>query len=215
MGPNGSGKSTSPMRSWATGHHGDRRLDHLDGVELVGMPSWQRARAGLFLALQQPIEVPGVSLEEVLTEANPRTIPRVRRERLREEAAPSASTSASCHAPSTSTSQAASASATRWSSSACCGRPSACSTRSTRASTSTRSARWRAASSPPPCSGAGRGGDHPLQPAARGAARRHHPRPLGRSHRGHGGPELAQELETTGTPATRAERGATPSGCRW
>ena len=37
--------------------------------ELTGTPAWQRARAGLFLALQQPIEVPGVRLEDVLAEA--------------------------------------------------------------------------------------------------------------------------------------------------
>jgi Fe-S cluster assembly ATP-binding protein len=41
----------------------------IGGTELVGTPSWQRARAGLFLALQQPIEVPGVRLEAVITEA--------------------------------------------------------------------------------------------------------------------------------------------------
>jgi Fe-S cluster assembly ATP-binding protein len=38
----------------------------LDGVDLLALPTWQRARAGLFLALQHPIEVPGVSLLDVL-----------------------------------------------------------------------------------------------------------------------------------------------------
>jgi Fe-S cluster assembly ATP-binding protein len=33
------------------------------------MPAWERARAGLFLALQYPIEVPGVSLVDALGEA--------------------------------------------------------------------------------------------------------------------------------------------------
>jgi Fe-S cluster assembly ATP-binding protein len=41
----------------------------LDGQDLLGMPAWERARAGLFLALQYPLEVPGVSLVDVLGEA--------------------------------------------------------------------------------------------------------------------------------------------------
>ena len=41
----------------------------LDGVDLLGLPTWERARAGLFLALQHPTEVPGVSLESVVTES--------------------------------------------------------------------------------------------------------------------------------------------------
>jgi Fe-S cluster assembly ATP-binding protein len=89
MGPNGSGKST--LAHALMGRPGTTVTEGsitLDGVELVGMPSWQRARAGLFLALQQPIEVPGVSLEEVLTEAQPEDHSRVSvAERLREEAA--------------------------------------------------------------------------------------------------------------------------------
>jgi Fe-S cluster assembly ATP-binding protein len=39
----------------------------LDGIDLLALPTWQRARAGLFLAMQHPIEVPGVSLTETLT----------------------------------------------------------------------------------------------------------------------------------------------------
>lgn len=70
MGPNGSGKSTLAHalmgRPGTTVTAGSVRLD---GVELVGLPSWRRAREGLFLALQQPIEVPGVLLGEALTEA--------------------------------------------------------------------------------------------------------------------------------------------------
>jgi Fe-S cluster assembly ATP-binding protein len=41
----------------------------LDGTELLGRPSWERARAGLFLALQQPVEVPGVGLAAAMREA--------------------------------------------------------------------------------------------------------------------------------------------------
>src|SRR4029077_4584964 len=41
----------------------------LDGVDLLPLEPWQRAEAGLFLALQYPTEVPGVSLDAMLTEA--------------------------------------------------------------------------------------------------------------------------------------------------
>jgi Fe-S cluster assembly ATP-binding protein len=70
MGPNGSGKST--LAHVLMGRPGYEALDGsvtLDGVELLGMPTWERAQAGLFLAMQYPIEVPGVSLEEALEEA--------------------------------------------------------------------------------------------------------------------------------------------------
>jgi Fe-S cluster assembly ATP-binding protein len=40
----------------------------VDGTDLVGRPAWERARAGLFLALQQPIEVPGVLVADVMAE---------------------------------------------------------------------------------------------------------------------------------------------------
>ncbi len=92
MGPNGSGKSTLAHalmgRPGTTVTAGSVTIDD---VELLGLPSWQRARAGLFLALQQPIEVPGVGLDEVLAEAlaqegpgGPQ--PRELHERLRTEA---------------------------------------------------------------------------------------------------------------------------------
>jgi Fe-S cluster assembly ATP-binding protein len=70
MGPNGSGKST--LAHALMGRPGTVVTEgsiKLDGVELVGRPSWDRARAGLFLALQQPIEVPGVGLQAVMAEA--------------------------------------------------------------------------------------------------------------------------------------------------
>ena len=70
MGPNGSGKSTLAHalmgRPGTTVTSGSIRID---GTELVGLPSWRRARAGLFLALQQPIEVPGVLVEAAMQEA--------------------------------------------------------------------------------------------------------------------------------------------------
>jgi Fe-S cluster assembly ATP-binding protein len=70
MGPNGSGKST--LSHVLMGHPeyvvagGSVTLD---GTELLGLPTWQRAQAGLFLAMQYPIEVPGVSLQDALGEA--------------------------------------------------------------------------------------------------------------------------------------------------
>ncbi|MHB1488490.1 MAG: Fe-S cluster assembly ATPase SufC [Acidimicrobiales bacterium] len=70
MGPNGSGKST--LSHVLMGRPGYEVLDGsvtLDGMELLGLSPFERARAGLFLALQYPIEVPGVSLEEALAEA--------------------------------------------------------------------------------------------------------------------------------------------------
>ncbi|NCY17025.1 MAG: Fe-S cluster assembly ATPase SufC [Actinobacteria bacterium] len=70
MGPNGSGKSTlSHVLMGKPGYVVTGGSVTLDGVELLGLPTWQRARAGLFLALQYPVEVPGVSLDDLLTEA--------------------------------------------------------------------------------------------------------------------------------------------------
>ncbi len=70
MGPNGSGKST--LAHVIMGRPEYRVLGGritLDGVELSGLAPWQRAQAGLFLAMQYPTEVPGVSLEDAMTEA--------------------------------------------------------------------------------------------------------------------------------------------------
>jgi Fe-S cluster assembly ATP-binding protein len=72
MGPNGSGKST--LAHVLMGRPGYEVLGGsvtLDGVDLLALPTWQRARAGLFLAMQHPIEVPGVSLVESLAAARP------------------------------------------------------------------------------------------------------------------------------------------------
>jgi Fe-S cluster assembly ATP-binding protein len=72
MGPNGSGKST--LAHVLMGRPGYEILDGsvtLDGIDLLSLPTWQRARAGLFLGMQHPIEVPGVSLVKSLTAARP------------------------------------------------------------------------------------------------------------------------------------------------
>ena len=70
MGPNGSGKST--LSHILMGKPGYEKISGsilLDGEELLGASTYARAHAGLFLAMQYPIEVPGVSLEDMLREA--------------------------------------------------------------------------------------------------------------------------------------------------
>ncbi|MDP9442045.1 MAG: Fe-S cluster assembly ATPase SufC [Actinomycetota bacterium] len=70
MGPNGSGKSTlSHVVMGRPGYEVLAGSVTLDGTELLGLPTWKRAHAGLFLAMQYPTEVPGVSLFETLEEA--------------------------------------------------------------------------------------------------------------------------------------------------
>jgi Fe-S cluster assembly ATP-binding protein len=62
MGPNGSGKSTL---SKVIGGHPDYEITAgdilLDGESVIGMEPDVRSRAGLFLAMQYPMEIPGVS----------------------------------------------------------------------------------------------------------------------------------------------------------
>lgn len=70
MGPNGSGKST--LSYTLAGHPkyevtGGEVL--LDGENLLDMEVDERARAGLFLAMQYPVEVPGVSMSNFLRTA--------------------------------------------------------------------------------------------------------------------------------------------------
>jgi Fe-S cluster assembly ATP-binding protein len=70
MGPNGSGKSTlSHVLMGKPGYQVLGGSVMLDGRDLLSMPTWERARAGLFLAPQYPTEVPGVRLQEALAEA--------------------------------------------------------------------------------------------------------------------------------------------------
>jgi Fe-S cluster assembly ATP-binding protein len=70
MGPNGSGKSTlSHVLMGRPGYQVTGGRVTLDGEDLLGLPTWKRAQAGLFLAMQYPIEVPGVSLVDALGEA--------------------------------------------------------------------------------------------------------------------------------------------------
>jgi Fe-S cluster assembly ATP-binding protein len=69
MGPNGSGKSTlSHVLSGRPGYEVLSGSVMLDDVELLELPAYERAHAGLFVAHQYPVEVPGVSLQDALSE---------------------------------------------------------------------------------------------------------------------------------------------------
>ncbi|HEX9765149.1 MAG TPA: Fe-S cluster assembly ATPase SufC [Nitriliruptorales bacterium] len=70
MGPNGSGKSTL---AYAIAGHPAYAVTggsiHYKGQDIVGWTPDERARSGLFLAMQYPVEVPGVSLTNFLRTA--------------------------------------------------------------------------------------------------------------------------------------------------
>jgi Fe-S cluster assembly ATP-binding protein len=70
MGPNGAGKSTlSGVLMGKPGYEVLAGSATLDGVDLLALPAWQRAQAGLHLVMQYPTEVPGVRVHDVLAEA--------------------------------------------------------------------------------------------------------------------------------------------------
>jgi Fe-S cluster assembly ATP-binding protein len=70
MGPNGAGKSTlSAVLMGKPGYTVTGGTATLDGVDLLALPTWERAVAGLHLVMQYPTEVPGVLLDDVLGEA--------------------------------------------------------------------------------------------------------------------------------------------------
>ena len=70
MGPNGSGKSA--LSNVLMGR-GDYTVTEgsvtIDGEELLGRPTWARARIGLFLTHQYPVEVAGVRLRDLVRAA--------------------------------------------------------------------------------------------------------------------------------------------------
>jgi len=70
MGPNGSGKSTL---AYSIAGHPKYTVTEgsvtLDGADVLAMTVDERARAGLFLAMQYPVEVPGVSVSNFLRTA--------------------------------------------------------------------------------------------------------------------------------------------------
>ena len=70
MGPNGSGKSTL---AYSIAGHPKYTITSgtvtLDGEDVLAMTVDQRARAGLFLAMQYPVEIPGVTVSNFLRTA--------------------------------------------------------------------------------------------------------------------------------------------------
>ncbi|GAB1690581.1 Fe-S cluster assembly ATPase SufC [Krasilnikovia sp. M28-CT-15] len=70
MGPNGSGKSTL---AYSIAGHPKYQITGgsvtLDGADVLAMSVDERARAGMFLAMQYPVEVPGVSVANFLRTA--------------------------------------------------------------------------------------------------------------------------------------------------
>ncbi len=70
MGPNGSGKSTL---AYTIAGHPKYTIDSgsitLDGVDVLEMSVDERAKAGLFLAMQYPVEIPGVTVTNFLRTA--------------------------------------------------------------------------------------------------------------------------------------------------
>ena len=67
MGPNGSGKSTlSHVLMGRPGYTVTQGEITLDGANLVGLETWERAKLGLFLVLQYPVEIEGVSATNII-----------------------------------------------------------------------------------------------------------------------------------------------------
>jgi Fe-S cluster assembly ATP-binding protein len=70
MGPNGSGKSTLGFA--IMGHPGYEvtggRIE-LDGADVLAMRPHERARAGIFMAFQRPVTIPGVKMADFLRHA--------------------------------------------------------------------------------------------------------------------------------------------------
>ena len=67
MGPNGSGKSTlSHVLMGRPGYTVTQGEITLDGANLVGLETWERAKLGLFLVLQYPVEIEGVSASNII-----------------------------------------------------------------------------------------------------------------------------------------------------
>jgi Fe-S cluster assembly ATP-binding protein len=70
MGPNGSGKSTLGLA--IMGHPGYAVTEGtitLDGQDVLAMEADQRARAGIFMAFQRPVAIPGVKMADFLRHA--------------------------------------------------------------------------------------------------------------------------------------------------
>jgi Fe-S cluster assembly ATP-binding protein len=68
MGPNGSGKSTLCHVLMGKAEYEAEGSATVAGREIMGLAVDERARAGLFEAFQYPVEVPGVTLDELVAE---------------------------------------------------------------------------------------------------------------------------------------------------
>lgn len=68
MGPNGSGKSTLCHVLMGKSEYHATGSAKVGGAELLGLPVDERARLGLFEAFQYPVEVPGVTLSDLMGE---------------------------------------------------------------------------------------------------------------------------------------------------
>lgn len=68
MGPNGSGKSTLTHVLMGNDDYEATGSALVGGVEVMGLPVHERAKAGLFEAFQYPTEVAGVSLDRLVVE---------------------------------------------------------------------------------------------------------------------------------------------------
>lgn len=70
MGPNGAGKSTlGYVLSGRDGYEVESGSVEMDGKDLLDMEVEERAQAGIFLAFQYPVEIPGVSNMEFMKES--------------------------------------------------------------------------------------------------------------------------------------------------
>ena len=70
MGPNGAGKSTlSAALMGKPGYVVTGGSVKLDGIDMLALPTWQRATAGLHLIMQYPTEIPGVMLQDAMSAA--------------------------------------------------------------------------------------------------------------------------------------------------
>lgn len=68
MGPNGSGKSTLCHVLMGKSDYVASGSARVAGKEIMGLPVDERARLGLFEAFQYPVEVPGVTLDDLVAE---------------------------------------------------------------------------------------------------------------------------------------------------
>jgi len=70
MGPNGSGKSTlAHILMGRSGYEVTKGSISLDGHDLTKLGTSERAQLGLFLAMQYPLEIEGVTLQDVMNES--------------------------------------------------------------------------------------------------------------------------------------------------